>query len=297
MGKQINGHSLKFIFRNRFIYLIAQKVGGYINRYLNKVNRLHEADLQKEWESRFANQEYFRFHINDRVEMRLFRDSKLSELIYFGFEKQEQLFLSSVLNKGDYFIDIGANIGLFTLIAAEIVGRSGRVIAFEPTPETYRRLLGNIELNKFDNIDAYSIGLSNSPQKLKFNISSNGYDAWNSFANSVCSNLQEQIDVNVSTLDLVLGKYEKSKIKLVKIDAEGWEKFILQGGTDFLSNYSPQLLVEFTEQNTFDAGYMVQEIYDYMVDLGYMWYRIDNGTLIKVEKQLHYPYENLVARK
>ncbi len=276
---------------------MAQKLAKYVNRYINKVNRLRELDIQNHWKTQFSNQEYIQFDINERVKIKLFRDSKLCELIYFGFEKQEQLFLSSVLNKGDYFIDIGANIGLFTLIAADIVGRSGRVIAFEPTPETYRRLLGNIELNKFDNIDAYSIGLSNSPQKLKFNISSNGYDAWNSFANSVCSNLQEQIDVNVSTLDLVLDKYEKSKIKLVKIDAEGWEKFILQGGTNFLSNYSPQLLVEFTEQNTFDAGYMVQEIYDYMVDLGYMWYRIDNGTLIKVEKQLHYPYENLVARK
>jgi FkbM family methyltransferase len=276
---------------------VAQKLAKYVNRYINKVNRLRELDIQNHWKTQFSNQEYIQFDINERVKIKLFRDSKLCELIYFGFEKQEQLFLSSVLNKGDYFIDIGANIGLFTLIAADIVGRSGRVIAFEPTPETYRRLLGNIELNKFDNIDAYSIGLSNSPQKLKFNISSNGYDAWNSFANSVCSNLQEQIDVNVSTLDLVLDKYEKSKIKLVKIDAEGWEKFILQGGTNFLSNYSPQLLVEFTEQNTFDAGYMVQEIYDYMVDLGYMWYRIDNGTLIKVEKQLHYPYENLVARK
>jgi FkbM family methyltransferase len=288
---------LRFIFRNRFIILVAQKARNYINRYFNKVNLLRKIDLQKQWESQFLNQEYFHFDINNRVKIRLFRDSKLSELIYFGFEKKEQLFIATVLKEGDYFIDIGANIGLFTLIAADVVGPNGRVIAFEPTPKTYNRLLTNIELNAFDNIDVYNIGLSSSAQKLQFNISNNGYDAWNSFAASNFSVLNEQIMVDVSTLDFELTKYDKSKIRLVKIDVEGWEKFVLNGGVDFLKKYSPQLLIEFTEQNTFAAGYMVQEVYDFMVDLGYKWYGLKETELVPTEKQLHYPYENLVAKK
>ena len=119
---------MRFIFRNRFIILVAQKARNYINRYFNKVNLLRKIDLQKQWESQFLNQEYFHFDINNRVKIRLFRDSKLSELIYFGFEKKEQLFIATVLKEGDYFIDIGANIGLFTLIAADVVGPNGELI-------------------------------------------------------------------------------------------------------------------------------------------------------------------------
>ena len=288
---------MRFIFRNRFIILVAQKARNYINRYFNKVNLLRKIDLQKQWESQFLNQEYFHFDINNRVKIRLFRDSKLSELIYFGFEKKEQLFIATVLKEGDYFIDIGANIGLFTLIAADIVGPNGRVIAFEPTPKTFSRLLQNIELNQFKNIDAYNIGLSDFPKKLTFNISSNGYDAWNSFATSDFSILNEQIMIDVSTLDFELTNYDKSKIKLVKIDVEGWEKFVLKGGIEFIKNYSPQLLIEFTEENTFAAGYMVQEVYDFMFDLGYKWYSIQDTALVPTQKQLHYPYQNLVAKK
>ncbi len=276
---------------------MAQKLAKYVNRYINKVNRLRELDIQNHWKTQFSNQEYIQFDINEKVKIKLFRDSKLCELIYFGFEKQEQLFVASVLNEGDYFIDIGANIGLFTLIAANIVGPNGRVIAFEPTPKTFSRLLENIELNQFKNIDAYNIGLSDFPKKLTFNISSNGYDAWNSFATSDFSILNEQIMVDVSTLDFELTKYDKSKIKLVKIDVEGWEKFVLKGGVEFIKNYSPQLLIEFTEENTFAAGYMVQEVYDLMVELGYKWYSIQETALVPAQKQLHYPYENLVAKK
>jgi hypothetical protein len=83
----------------------------------------------------------------------------------------------------------------------------------------------------------------------------------------------------------------------VKIDVEGWEKFVLYGGKDFLVNYNPIVMVEFTEENTFNAGYPVYDIYDIMQDFGYVWYGINNGELVKKEKKLHYPYDNLIAIK
>jgi hypothetical protein len=56
-------------------------------------------------------------------------------------------------------------------------------------------------------------------------------------------------------------------------------------------------MVEFTEQNTFNSGYPVHEIYDIMNSYGYTWYRLQKGELVLEEKKLYYPYDNLVAIK
>ena len=56
-------------------------------------------------------------------------------------------------------------------------------------------------------------------------------------------------------------------------------------------------ILEFTEENTFNAGYPVYDIYDKMLSYGYVWYRIVEGKLINEEKKLHYPYDNLIAIK
>jgi hypothetical protein len=103
--------------------------------------------------------------------------------------------------------------------------------------------------------------------------------------------------VNVYTIETEFREIKKEKIKLIKIDVEGWEKFVLTGGATFFKCYSPLVMVEFTEKNTFDAGYLVHEIYDIMLEFGYSWYRYKNNQLIPEDKRLHYPYDNLIAKK
>lgn len=258
---------------------------------------MKDIEFQNQWNKRFIECLYFDYQLTDRVKIRLYKDSVLSQLIYKGFEIEECEYLSSSLKEGDYFVDIGANIGLYSLLASDLVGKTGKVISFEPTPETFSRFIDNIQINQFSNIEAFNIGLSEMPGILELNVSNSGFDAWNSFAIHCNPNMHSKIQVNVSTLDIELSKYDKSKIRVIKMDVEGWEKFILKGGIEFFTMFSPEVIVEFTEANTFAAGYMVQEIYDFMVSLGYQWYKIENRKLIKSEKKLHYPYENLVAKK
>ena len=235
--------------------------------------------------------------MNSKLKINLYKDSILSKLIYEGFEKEETGYVISKLNEGDIFIDIGTNIGLFSLIASQIVGEKGKVISFEPTPSTFSRLIENIEINNLKNIDARNIGLSDKSDELTFYMSKNGHDAWNSFAPSLDNKLEKEIKVPESTLDFELENIDKSKITLVKIDVEGWEKFVLYGGKDFFVNYNPIVMVEFTEENTFNAGYAVHDIYDIMQDFGYVWHKIYDGKLVLESKKMHYPYDNLIAIK
>jgi FkbM family methyltransferase len=275
-----------------------------INRLIYSLNKVkeklqHQKALKEldDWKSKFKDREYVDHQITSNSKIRLYQDSVLSKLMYDGFENNELNYLRNKLKNGDTFIDIGANIGLFSIIASEIVGPNGKVISFEPSPITFKRLKENCELNNTQNIEIKNIGLSDNIGKLDFYISDNGYDAWNSFAKSHDDKLKNKIEVSVSTLDNELEKFDAKNVSLIKIDVEGWEKFVLLGGLKFLQKNSPTLLIEFTEQNTYNAGYWVHDLFEILESIGYKWYRITNGTISPENKKLHYPYDNLIAQR
>jgi FkbM family methyltransferase len=284
-------------FFKRPFYYTAGKISRIMRDFQKGQDDKIIRSINKSWNRLFNENGFFEFNLNNDVKINLYKDSVLSRLIYDGFEKEETDYVASILEEGDIFIDIGANVGLFSLLVSKIVGEKGKIICFEPSPATFVRLVENVQLNHFKNIDLRNIGLSDKKEELVFFISKNGYDAWNSFAPRYDNILEESISVPVSTLNIELNNIDKSKIKLVKIDVEGWEKFVLYGGKDFFINYSPIVMIEFTEENTFNAGYPVYEIYDIMKNFGYAWYTIKSGELISETKKLHYPYNNLIAIK
>lgn len=284
-------------FFKRPFYTIAGKISKIMRDFQKYQDDKIIVKNDESWNRLFNNNGFFEFNLNNDVKINLYRDSILSRLIYEGFEKEEIDYLTKTLKKDDFFVDIGANIGLFSLMASKIVGLEGKVLCFEPAPLTFSKLDENVKLNNFNNIEIRNIGLSDTKGELTFYVSNNGYDAWNSFAPSKDNKLESSIQVPVSTLDIELTNIDKTKIKLVKIDVEGWEKFVLNGGKDFFVNFNPIVIVEFTEENTFNAGYPVYDIYNIMQNFGYVWHKISNGELVKVEKKLHYPYDNLIAIK
>ncbi len=284
-------------FFKRPFYYTAGKISRIMRDYQRQQDEKIIRAANESWNNLFNEKGFFEFNLENNVKINLYKDSVLSRLIFDGFEKEETDFLTKILKKGDIFVDIGTNVGLFSLIASKIVGNEGKVLCFEPAPLTFSRLKENINLNDFENVDFRNIGLSDKNGELTFYVSNNGHDAWNSFAPSQDNKLDSSIQVPVSTLDIELTNIDKTKIKLVKIDVEGWEKFVLNGGKEFLINFNPIVMVEFTEENTFNAGYPVCEIYDIMQDFGYLWYRISNGELVKEIKKSHYPYDNLIAIK
>ena len=191
----------------------------------------------------------------------------------------------------------GANIGLFSLLASELVGHEGRVIAFEPGPQTFTCLMESVKYNNRNNIEAHNCGLSDEDGELLLQVSPAGFDAFDSFVAKNQTNASASVPVPVTTLNRALSSIDKSRIKLVKIDVEGWEKLVLKGGDAFFEAYHPFVMMEFADQNTFNAGYMVQELYDTMVNWGYQWFESENGALVPSPKKLRYPYNNLIAIK
>jgi FkbM family methyltransferase len=279
-----------------------RRVFSYYVRKRMPIKPIVDSELEKteNWLKNFHNEDYFEHILAENIKIILYKDSRLCKLIYGSFEETEICFLKKFLRKGDCFFDIGANIGLFSLHASNIVGENGKIFAFEPTPVTFDRLMKNIDINNFSNINAENIGLSNAIGVINFNVSNDGFDAWNSFATLVDAGECTEIKVLTNTLDNYISSCETEKIDLIKLDVEGWELNVLKGATRLLStSNSPVMLVEFTETNAFAAGYYCGELFDFVKSFGYEWYayNAESNELIIQQKKLHYPYENLIAIK
>jgi FkbM family methyltransferase len=234
--------------------------------------------------------------------MRLYFDSELSRLIYCeDFELKERRFIYSFLRPADVFIDIGANIGLFTLIAGQKVGRSGEVYAFEPCSKAYNRLLDNIQLNHLNNVSCRRAAISDQNGQAFITIPTDGYDAWASLGKPSAGSLFMQEQVDTLTLDYFFREHNLiGRVAMIKIDAEGWETHVLKGGIEILSRPdAPLLQVEFTDENMRSANSSCFELYHLLENLGYKMYTYDQQSrnLIPETMMGSYPYLNLIAVK
>ena len=282
--------------------LVHLHEGTLINRLKVKSREYIRNRRRIWWESQIGKREHIKTKIQPGVRMRLYFDSKLSQLIYcedFGW--QERQFLNAFLMPGDVFVDVGANIGLFTLIAANIVGNTGHVYAFEPCAKTYKRLLANVQLNRLTNVSCYQLALSDEETQTDMAISLDGYDAWNSLAQPIAGNSFIVEKINCTTWNKFAQENNLvGRVTMMKIDVEGWELHVLKGGYDTLSRTdAPILQVEFTEEASKSAGSSCAELYHMLEELGYQMFIYDAKLkrLIPDPIREAYPYLNLIATK
>jgi FkbM family methyltransferase len=156
--------------------------------------------------------------------------------LYCGLDEFEEMaFLLHFLRKDDLFIDIGANVGSYTLLASNEVG--AETISIEPIPVTYKKLKENIWLNNLENkVKTLNIGLGSEKGVLKF---TKALDTINHVATE---NEPDTIDVQIEKFD---GIINFQKPTLIKIDVEGFETEVLNGMGDALLNpYLKGIIIE-----------------------------------------------------
>lgn len=142
---------------------------------------------------------------------------------YENLIRQDYLRGLRELNEGDRVIDIGANIGAFTVLAASKVGRTGRVFAYEPDPATCERLRANVRLNALENVIVENCAVGAAAGEATFYRHSK--NAYSSLVDGVDGRVQEHLEsfpVPVMGIRDVIAKAGPA-IKLLKIDCEGSE--------------------------------------------------------------------------
>jgi len=150
--------------------------------------------------------------------------------------------LSRFLKRGDVFVDIGANVGVFTVKAAKEVGDSGLVIAIEPFVESARQLFRNITLNRFRNCRVRNFCVGQKTGEVKFFLNRGKPNSFSLVQDSSANSISV---LSVSLDDLCA--WEKiARLDYLKIDAEGAEDMILDGGAASIERFRPIIQVEVT---------------------------------------------------
>ena len=184
--------------------------------------------------------------------------------VYAGLhEVVEMAFVLHALREGEDFIDIGANVGSYTVIAAGAVG--ARCLAIEPIPTTYQALLDNVWLNRLtDKVIALNIGLGANQSSLKF---SGRQDTTNHVLSKDEIGGGDELDVPVERLDDVSRLYSPT---LIKIDVEGFEFPVLQGAAKTLARSSLLAVIVETNGSGLRYGYSDAKVNGLMIEHGFV---------------------------
>lgn len=181
----------------------------------------------------------------------------------------------SLLDEGDFAVDVGANIGAYTLIMSRMVGSTGRVAAFEPNPEVYVRLVENLRVNNFCNrTELHVTALSADIGSEMLHLPPSG--SWNRGTATLLQLSRPQgdaIKVQVETLDRVIHNWRRCD--LIKIDTDGNDFAVLQGATQIIRRFLPNLIFEFDPGLWPNAGADGHRLRTELALLGYRFYWVD----------------------
>jgi FkbM family methyltransferase len=165
--------------------------------------------------------------------------------------------MTRLLDPGSVAYDVGANYGMHTLLMARLVGSTGRVFAFEPVPEIFAALSGNIKLNNFGNTSAVQVAVADRAGSF-------GFETTQSTATGHLSDSEAHV-VQTTTLDDFVLESGNPAPTFIKIDVEGAETRVLEGGMRVLRQFRPDLLIELhTPEQDRGVGRILREL-DYHV--------------------------------
>ena len=199
-------------------------------------------------------------------------------IYYFGvWEPNLTAFLSARLREGDVFVDVGANIGYFTLLASKAVGRSGKVIAIEASPMIFSKLVDNLKRNRAANVEAINVAASDREGMAKVFCSSDFNIGESTIFQKEGSSYE--CDVSAKPLDSLIPPIHMANLRFVKIDVEGAEWLVIAGMREVLRRARPdvEIVVEVRPESLREHGKSVEEVFAMFADFGFFPYRIENN--------------------
>ena len=206
------------------------------------------------------------------------------------YEAETSQFIGGILEQGDCFVDIGSHIGYFSLLAASLVGKYGKVLAFEPDQTNYNHLIENLALNKFENVTAYNVAMGSEVKKTEFFVNldnDGGHALWDVGLHpfNVKSQAQKTTrEIQLMTLDRIIQTQGLKNVKVIKIDTEGSECNILRGALNTMLDHNvPFIICEVNHFGLIQMGTNESELRSYMEGIGYDTYAYENRET-KIEK-------------
>jgi FkbM family methyltransferase len=207
---------------------------------------------------------------------------------FFGaYEPVESYLITRLIRPGMTFIDAGANIGQYTLLASTAVGPSGSVHAFEPIPANFEQLRTSVELNGLSNVHLNPLALWNESTVLRFDLPDGYHDNAGSYRVVAGGGRAGVIEAQAMRLDDHVAENGIQRVNIIKIDVEGAEPFVLEGARATLERDRPLVLMEVNRSSLSASGGSPAALVELFRSLGYRAWRIGHSSNVSG------PVENL----
>ncbi|MEX0641551.1 MAG: FkbM family methyltransferase [Pirellulales bacterium] len=213
-----------------------------------------------------------RLHLDDSIERRIFYTGR--------YERATEAIMRRVLTGQECFVDVGANSGYFSLLAAKLLAHRGKVYAFEPFPLTRTRLEENIRENgQDDRIVVFPVALA-AARESRTLFTCSGNLGMTSFSTSDRSHAPAGEEVQCDALDAVWDEIGNPRVDLLKMDVEGAEWLIFPGMRRVLAEQlCRHLLIEIHPRQIRELGGQPRAILDALVEAGYRLWGPSAGRL------------------
>ena len=226
-------------------------------------------------------------------------NGNVSRDLYLGQHECDVVdFFSHYLQPGMTVFDVGANIGVYSLVSAKRVGATGAVHCFEPTPTTFAQLKNNVALNGLSCVRVNQLAVCDRSGVSMLHLYRQ--DGMNSLARQDwVGPPMGEVQVPTISLDEYVRENRIPRVDLLKMDVEGAELAVLQGARELLTGASPPVVVcEFADRTTRAFGYRADDIRAFLERLDYRFFRWnpDAASLVPETRQPNYRlYANLVC--
>lgn len=226
---------------------------------------------------KLASGQLFRLRIHDTLGHQILNDE--------SFETVIRNRIMTEVKPDTVVLDIGANIGYYSVQFAKRVGPLGRVLAFEPNPEMLSELRTNIELNQLKNVSIQPFALSDKEGKAEFFCPPAGYEGHGSLQPNASFKVSHTIKVLTRTLDDTLKELGIASVDFVKIDVEGAERHVFRGAHQLLSGPNrPTIFFECAETACQPFGHYVFDVLQDLAQYDYVIEQIDYGNWLAKPK-------------
>ncbi len=189
-----------------------------------------------------------------------------------NYESGQRALFEKMIAQGDVVYDIGANVGFYTLLAALLVGKNGRVIAFEPVPRNLYYLKKHLKMNHITTVNVVEKSVSNKNGSTLFCLGRNSAMG-HVFSNWVDTPEDEYITVPMICLDDAIEGCNFPIPDCIKIDIEGAEMYALDGCKNMLKQYHPMIFLSVHSSD------LRRECFTFLKSMKYNIDPIDNDNL------------------
>lgn len=219
----------------------------------------------------------------ERWNVRMFLPARwkgIEKLIFVFREdyESELAYLDRALSPGKTFVDVGANLGIYALVASRIVGPAGRVIAFEPSLQSFSALQRNIALNDFTNLQAFPAAVSDKTGRA---FLYHGPDPGQNSLGRDPHLEPKAEEVVTQSLDQVLAQAAVGRVHVIKMDVEGAEELVLRGATRAITSDRPAIIFEINQEASARLGLSPHGATHMLARLGYEFFKVRDGVLFK----------------